>query len=266
MRRRFVIPFSLTLALAAAAPSAGAAELGSRQLSEGSHGPDVRQLQEALHTLGFGLHADGDYGSKTVRTVRRYERRENMKVDGIVGSREARKTLRQAAAAERGSSGGSVVPPPGSDPDPQDPPPTPPPTTGTHAFPVVGPFGFGGDGSRFGAPRGTHTHQGQDVAAAEETPVVSVSAGTVYWRAYQAGGAGNYVVIRSGDGYDYAYMHFREGSTVQPGEHVTAGELIGHVGSTGDAEGPHLHFEVWDGPWQSGGHPIDPLPLLKSWL
>src|SRR3954470_7205261 len=142
MRRRFVIPFSLTLALAVAAPSAGAAELGSRLLREGSHGPDVRQLQEALHKLGFGLHADGSYGPKTVRTVRRYERREHMKVDGIVGSREARKILRQAAAAEGTGSGGT--PPsttPGSDPgDPGDPPP--PPAAGTHVFPVVGTVGF----------------------------------------------------------------------------------------------------------------------------
>ncbi|HKP88481.1 MAG TPA: peptidoglycan DD-metalloendopeptidase family protein [Thermoleophilaceae bacterium] len=266
MRRRFVIPFSLVLALAAA-PPAGAAELGSRLLREGSHGPDVRQLQRALRQLGFGLHVDGDYGPKTVRTIRRYERREHMKVDGIVGAREARKILRQAAAAHGPSTGGTAPPPPGSDPpdEPQD-PPTPPPATAGHVFPVVGSFGFGSDGSRFGAPRGDHTHQGQDVAAAEGTPIVSVSAGTVYWRAYQAGGAGNYVVIRAGDGYDYVYMHMREGSTVKPGEKVTAGDLVGHVGTTGSSDGPHLHFEVWDGPWQAGGHPIDPLPLLRSWI
>jgi murein DD-endopeptidase MepM/ murein hydrolase activator NlpD len=266
MRRRFLIPFSLAIAFAVACAPAGAAELGSRLLREGSHGPDVRQLQEALHELGFGLHADGDYGPKTVRTVRRYERREHMKVDGIVGSREARKILRQAAAAEGGSTGGTPVPPP-TNGDPGDPPPPPVgDPSGTHVFPVVGSFGFGGDGARFGAPRGDHIHQGQDVTAAEGTPLVSVSAGTVYWRAYQAGGAGNYVVIRGSDGYDYAYMHLREGSLVKPGDAVSAGQAIGHVGSTGDASGPHLHFEVWDGPWQSGGHPIDPLPLLKSWL
>jgi murein DD-endopeptidase MepM/ murein hydrolase activator NlpD len=261
MRRRFAIPFSLVLVLAATAPPAGAAELGSRLLREGSHGPDVRQLQVALHQLGFGLHPDGDYGPKTVRTVRRYERREHMKVDGTVGSREARKILRQAAA-QGGSTGGTPVPPPPTGQDPGDPPP---PATGSHAFPVIGSYGFGGAGARFGAPRGTHTHQGQDVVAAEGTPVVSVSAGIVYWRAYQAGGGGNYVVIHGDDGYWYAYMHFREGSVVRPGDRVKAGELIGHVGSTGDASGPHLHFEVWDGPWQAGGHPIDPLPLLQTW-
>jgi murein DD-endopeptidase MepM/ murein hydrolase activator NlpD len=185
-------------------------------------------------------------------------------VDGVVNSREARKIMRQASATEPSPSGGTPPPQPGGDPG-GDPPP-PPPAGGDHVFPVDGSFDFGGDGARFGAPRGDHTHQGQDVLAAEGTPVVSVSAGTVYWRAYQAAAAGNYVVIRGTDGYDYAYMHFREGSLVQPGDQVAAGQLIGHVGSSGDANGPHLHFEVWDGHWQSGGHPIDPLPLLRSWI
>jgi murein DD-endopeptidase MepM/ murein hydrolase activator NlpD len=263
MRRHLAIPISILAVLLLAVPAAGAAELGSRQLRVGSRGPDVAQLQTALRQLGYGIAVDGDFGPKTGRSVRRYERRSHMKVDGIVGAREARDILRRAAEASSGGTpagdGGQTPPPPAGDPPP------PPPVTDGHVFPVVGPFDFGGDGSRFGAPRGNHTHQGQDVAAAEGTPVVSVSSGTVYWRAYQAGGAGNYVVIRGDDGYDYAYMHFREGALVDRGEPVKAGQPIGHVGQTGDAAGPHLHFEVWDGHWQDGGHPIDPLPFLRSW-
>jgi murein DD-endopeptidase MepM/ murein hydrolase activator NlpD len=267
MRRSLLIALALALLLAAA-PAAHAAELGSRLLRVGSHGSDVVQLQKALNTLGYRLTADGDYGPLTRRAVKRYERKRHMKVDGIVGFREARRIMLEAAAADATggtpATGGHTPTPPPPDPPPV---PDPPPASGTHVFPVVGPYGFGGDGSRFGAPRGDHIHQGQDVSAAEGTPLVSVSAGTVHWRSYQASGAGNYVVIRGDDGFDYVYMHLRATALVAPGDRVAAGQPIGNVGHTGAGDGPHLHFEVWTGGhWQDGGHPIDPLPLLKSWL
>jgi murein DD-endopeptidase MepM/ murein hydrolase activator NlpD len=267
MRRSLLIALVLALLLAAA-PAAHAAELGSRLLRVGRHGADVVQLQKALKALGYRLTADGDYGPITERTVKRYERKRHMKVDGIVGAREAQRIMLEAAAAGATggtpSTGGQTPTPP-----PADPPPVtdPPPTSGAHVFPVVGSYSFGGDGSRFGAPRSGHIHQGQDVTAAEGTPLVSVSRGTVYWRSYQAAGAGNYVVIAGDDGFDYVYMHLRATATVAAGDAVVAGQPVGNVGHTGAAEGPHLHFEVWTGGhWQNGGHPIDPLPLLKSWL
>jgi murein DD-endopeptidase MepM/ murein hydrolase activator NlpD len=135
-------------------------------------------------------------------------------------------------------------------------------------FPVQGPYSFGGPDSRFGAPRPGHSHQGQDIAAAEGTPVVSPVAGTVHWVAYQAAGAGHYVVIDGADGRDYVFMHLQDGSTVvakdQP---VAAGQRIASVGNTGESEGPHLHFEIWpDGWWASkDSQPIDPLPQLQAW-
>jgi murein DD-endopeptidase MepM/ murein hydrolase activator NlpD len=146
-------------------------------------------------------------------------------------------------------------------------PPAPPAVTGKGIFPVQGPYDFGGRDARFGAPRSGHIHQGQDVVAAEGTPLVAPKAGTIYWRAYQSGGAGYYLVL-DGDGEDfmYVFMHLRQGSLlVSKGDHVAAGQQIAQVGNTGSSSGPHLHFEVWEGAWYAGGHPIDPLPVLQSW-
>lgn len=136
-----------------------------------------------------------------------------------------------------------------------------------HRFPVAGPFGFGGDGTRFGAGRPGRTHQGQDVVADSGVPVVAPYGGTISYVAYQPGGAGYYVVEKADDGRDYVFMHMLKDSVaVEQGQRVNTGQRIGLVGSTGASSGPNLHFEVWTGgAWQFGGKPIDPLPLLKSW-
>jgi murein DD-endopeptidase MepM/ murein hydrolase activator NlpD len=157
-----------------------------------------------------------------------------------------------------------VAPPPPPAPV-TAPAPAPAPTGGL--FPVQGPYTFGADGSRFGAQRNGHVHQGQDVAAADGTPVVSPRAGVVHWRAYQAVGAGYYLVIRADDGRDLVFMHLKEGSlTVAKGDRVAAGQRIAAVGNSGASEGPHLHFEIWpSGWWEDGSAPIDPLPQLQAW-
>jgi murein DD-endopeptidase MepM/ murein hydrolase activator NlpD len=137
-----------------------------------------------------------------------------------------------------------------------------------HRFPLVGPFDYGGDGSRFGAPRSGRTHGGQDLAAAEGTPIVAPRGGVVETVQYQAGGAGHYVVLDGErEDRDYVFMHMRSGSVVvEEGQRVRTGQRIGDVGNTGHSTGPHLHFEVWVGGWfQDGGEPIDPLPLLRAW-
>ena len=135
-------------------------------------------------------------------------------------------------------------------------------------FPVQGPYSLGGEGARFGAGRPGHAHQGQDIVAAAGTPVVSPRPGFVTWRAYQATGAGHYVVVRADDARDYVFMHLLDGSlAVQKGEAVAAGQRLGAVGSTGRSEGPHLHFEIWPDGWYAGGgsQPVDPLPDLLAW-
>jgi murein DD-endopeptidase MepM/ murein hydrolase activator NlpD len=144
---------------------------------------------------------------------------------------------------------------------------SPPPVSGDHRFPVAGAHDFGGTDARFGAKRSGHVHQGQDIMAAEGTPVVAPHGGHVTWVAYQAKGAGYYLVVASdGEPYNYVFMHLQRGSIlVKSGDAVVTGQRIGAVGTTGDAQGSHLHFEVWDGPWYNGGHAIDPLPFLVAW-
>lgn len=142
-------------------------------------------------------------------------------------------------------------------------------TVQSHRFPVAGPHTFGAEGSKFGADRdgGKRKHQGQDVSAPEGTPMVAARGGVVRITGNQPSGAGVYLVIRgAGESRDYVYMHLVEGSlTVRQGQTVRTGQLIGKVGTTGASSGPHLHFEIWQGAWQGGGTPIDPLPLLQRW-
>jgi len=137
-----------------------------------------------------------------------------------------------------------------------------------HRFPVAGPFSWGGPDSRFGAARKGHTHQGQDLSAAEGTPVVAPYRGTIKTVQYQASGAGHYVVLGgAGEDRDYVFMHLKTGSIlVSRGQQVRTGQLIGQVGNTGRSFGAHLHFEIWiGGGWYSGGRPVDPWPYLHAW-
>ena len=137
-----------------------------------------------------------------------------------------------------------------------------------HRFPVGGPFDFGGADARFGAVRDGHTHQGQDLTAAEGTPLLAPRAGIVEAVQYQERGAGHYVVIDGvGEDRDYVFMHLRTGSVrVQEGQYVRTGQAIAEVGDTGRSSGAHLHFEIWEGGgWYGGGRPVDPLPMLKRW-
>lgn len=134
-------------------------------------------------------------------------------------------------------------------------------------FPLKGNFPFGDPGSRFGAPRSGHSHQGQDVSAPEGTQVRAARGGLVTTVAYQGSGAGHYIVIDgAGESRNYVYMHLQTGSTrVRQGQRVPTGAWIGNVGNTGASFGAHLHFEIWKGAWYGGGEPIDPFPLMRRW-
>jgi murein DD-endopeptidase MepM/ murein hydrolase activator NlpD len=149
------------------------------------------------------------------------------------------------------------------------PAPTPAPIpTVPGRFPVQGPYSFGGEDARFGARRPGHSHQGQDITGAEGTPIVAPRAGVIEYRAYQASGAGHYLVLHGdGEARWYVFMHLKSGSLLpKVGDHVTAGQPLAQMGSTGESSGPHLHFEIWAGGWWTkGSAPIDPLPDLQRW-
>ncbi len=129
-------------------------------------------------------------------------------------------------------------------------------------FPVKGPHTYGDSP---GAGRG---HQGVDILAKCGLPVRAARAGTVYYNAYQAGGAGNYLVINttSNGGKSHVYMHLPARSKFKVGAKVKTGQVIGRVGTTGRSSACHLHFEEWSGPgWYQGGTFTDPTAALKRW-
>ena len=86
-------------------------------------------------------------------------------------------------------------------------------------------------------------HEGVDMSAPQGTPIYAAKAGKVTRTAYQEGGAGYYVSINHGDGFASVYMHMTN-YIVSPGQYVSAGQVIGYVGSTGGSTGPHLHFGI----------------------
>jgi murein DD-endopeptidase MepM/ murein hydrolase activator NlpD len=135
-----------------------------------------------------------------------------------------------------------------------------------YAFPVLGSHELSMGAGRFGAPRSGHTHQGQDVMAACGTPLIAARGGIVQYNTWDDA-AGNYIVIDGkGTPNDFMYAHLAEPSLLKVGETVRTGQPIGIVGDTGDAQGCHLHFEIWGPPgWYEGGSPFDPLPYLEKW-
>ena len=140
----------------------------------------------------------------------------------------------------------------------QKPKPTPPSSTGggSSSNPVVDPSGnwywplpgyyyissvFGG---RYHPITGVwETHTGTDIPAPGGTPIQCAKDGIVTTSQYNPS-YGNYCIIYHGNGYATLYAHMRALPSVKVGESVTAGQVIGYVGTTGSSTGNHLHFEL----------------------
>ncbi len=113
----------------------------------------------------------------------------------------------------------------------------------------------------WGAPRsGGRRHQGTDIFGTRGGNVFAIVDGTVAFT--RTGGiSGLFLGLQGDDGNLYYYIHLQD-FVASPGQRVSAGELIGHNGDTGNARGttPHIHFEVHPG----GGAAVNPYPLLRA--
>ena len=198
--------------------------LGKRILRRGRRGWDVAQLQFELAWHGFPSGAfDGIFGPRVDRALRRYQEWAGLRIDGLAGPA----TLGALTA-----------------PAPQPVLPLAWPLPG----PVTSPFG----------PRGDRFHSGIDIPAATGTPVYSARSGEVVWAGWRDGGWGNEVTIAHGNGVRTIYAHLSR-VDVRVGVRVGPGVRVGAIGATGDATGPHLHFEV-----RVRGASVDPLLALPS--
>lgn len=143
-------------------------------------------------------------------------------------------------------------------------------------FPVIGQVTYTND---FGQARPGGSHQGNDLMAAKRAPVVAVEEGTVrFWTTSASAGCMLYLHGASGTTYEYIHLNNdltsgndNKGKCVAgvsyapglvDGQHVAAGQLIGYVGDSGDANGlhPHLHFEVHP----RDGKAVAPFPYLQK--
>lgn len=126
------------------------------------------------------------------------------------------------------------------------------------ALPSINPVG-GGIAAAFGwrTDPWPEFHRGLDLEADYGAPVHAAADGVVVSAGWD-GGFGNKVDIDHGNGYHTWYAHLsRFGASV--GEHVRKGETIAFVGATGEATGPHLHYQV-----MHDGEAIDPMPFLNG--
>lgn len=98
-------------------------------------------------------------------------------------------------------------------------------------------------------------HKGVDFSMPIGTPIIAPADGVVEKIAYQAGGAGRYIMLRHGRQYQTVYMHLSK-TLVKVGQTVKRGERIALSGNTGRSTGPHLHYE-----FHINGRPVNPMTV-----
>lgn len=196
--------------------------LGRRPLSFGNRGWDVAALKFALAWHGFPSGVFTGYlGPRTDKALRRFQRWAGLPADGIAGPATLA-ALRRAV----------------------------PRSPLRLAWPI-----FGAIGDRFG-PRGNRFHAGVDFPAPKGAPVAAAGPGQVVLAGRHVDGWGTLVVVAHSLGVRTRYAHLSR-IDVRVGQLVRTGTTVGLVGATGEATGPHLHFEVL-----VRGANVDPLSAL----
>ena len=208
----------------------------------GESGERVIALQQALVKAGITVKGgvDGKFGSATSAAVMEFQRQKGLTVSGKVDAPTA-------AALGLGAAPAPIV--------------TPPPAITLEAFPTGKPCGFA-DTWQYDRGGGRR-HMGLDIIAPTGTPVYASLTGKVSQVYVDAPGSlsGNGLKIALPNGTYVFYAHLTAlADGIQLGVPVTAGQLIGTVGSTGNAATPHLHFEIHPG----GGAAINPYPIVKA--
>jgi peptidoglycan hydrolase-like protein with peptidoglycan-binding domain len=233
----------LTAAAAAAREASVVAKIGSR-------GATVVTLQKDLIAVGLSPAggADGVYGSATANSVKAFQQRSGLPVTGVFDKDTQAKLTAAAAKAREGAAPSGN--PQGTNPNG---------TVTLAVFPTSKRCTFI---DTFGAPRsGGRTHAGVDIIAPRGTPIYAVQTGVISKKMTGQLLAGNALYLTAPDGTYFFYAHldsFAPGISV--GVPVTAGTLIGYVGSTGNAGVPHLHFEVHP----RGGLAVNPYPIVRA--
>jgi murein DD-endopeptidase MepM/ murein hydrolase activator NlpD len=142
-------------------------------------------------------------------------------------------------------------------------------SSGGFVFPIYGTASFG---DSFGAPRPDVPggwHHGEDIFAAAGTPLLAVADGTLHTIGFNRIG-GYRIWLRDTSGNEFYYAHLSAYSPLAvEGRSVQAGDVIGFVGNTGDADGgaPHLHFEIHPSSMAGLGYDgvVAPYSILLAW-
>lgn len=134
--------------------------------------------------------------------------------------------------------------------------------TPKRVHPVAGSVDYGDVIAAFGHARG-RPHQGQDIFAPAGTALVAPSS-VVVVEAGSDGGRGNWIALYDkAEDVTYSYFHLLGPTNRKPGQQLSAGQKVGEVGCTGSCWGDHLHFEIRSGKGPYG-EAHDPMPWLKD--